>query len=185
MANDKIKAFSMKCAKARSKDPAADLTGFILSELKTATEKEFRLYLFNNLAREYDYLGNYGKAEKIHKHILEINPDHPLDWMEFAMHFHYWAKDLKRALQTANKAVAKAHAFGDLLTKTHAERIRIAVALERYDVVEESLRTLAKYDPPSGSHDRELGFEKDIINKIPQDAVDKNLLESYRRKARS
>ena len=104
MSNKEIHAFALKYGKARAADHKADLTRLILEELDRATTKDYRRSLHSTLAHEYAFLGKLDEAERIHRKIMAMNGEHPLDYMNYAMYLHYWAKNLESALAAADRA---------------------------------------------------------------------------------
>jgi hypothetical protein len=120
----------------------------------------------------------------IHK-MIELAPEDPLNWSRLAAwHFYphgfYDAglEHLEPALRAIDTAVSKARPSGYLLRYCLNDRCRIAVAMKRYDLLEETMREILAIPPRRGVPD--IRIEDDFLQRVPEGAVDMRLLADYR-----
>ena len=64
----------------------------------------------------------------------------------------------------------------------YGDRIRIALKLERYDLIEESLKELLRHKPEVGS---DVVLEDDFVDRIPPSEISGDLLNQYREAAKA
>ncbi len=121
----------------------------------------------------------------IHQQIA-LDPDNSEPWQRLAGHYFYCSKpggpsqeDLGQALHAIDTAVEKARGSGNWLWYCLGDRCRIALAMKRYDLLEESMREcLEGLSRPDDSLD--YGPEGEFLARIPEGTVDSALIERFR-----
>lgn len=172
----KLEQFDAQLEELRLASPRRDLTEFVRAALDTAQDKEEEEFFLSTLAHEYAYSGRFDEAESTIRKQLEIAPDSPVAWVQLASHFLYNTRELKKALSAAEIAVEHAEAQGGFVRYTHGVRIRIALEMKKYEIVEASLVKLVEYTPEQP----EIGLEGDFINRIPKGKVNKEIVDRYK-----
>lgn len=128
------------------------------------------------------WAGDEAGARAAVEQAVEERPDDPLSWNSLASFL--WdprggTEPNRTALAFADKAVAKARATGYMLRYCLNTRARIAVAMKRWDLLEDVLRDiLANTSRPRDVAD--IRLEDDFLRGIPPDALDATLLARYR-----
>ena len=109
---------------------------------------------------------------------IELEPNDSFHWIRLAEHFHYYAVDLQEALLAINTAIEKAEAEKAFVRQAHGVRIRIALELQDYMLVEKSMAKIVDYVTPSGSPD--VTPEDDFLLRVPVGSIDQDVLARYR-----
>jgi tetratricopeptide (TPR) repeat protein len=173
----------------RAKDARADLKPTLQAALAAAEDDEERARILSRLASEWPlelanlpfddkHKAKFEAAEVVIRKCIEVQPDDPYHWIRLAEHYHYYATDLQKALQAINTAIEKAENEKAFVRQAHGARIRIALELQQYPLVEKSLDALIAYSPPSNSPD--VALEHDFLRKIPTGAVRDELVARYK-----
>lgn len=159
-------------------DHYADAAGLLEEALAGTEDAEEKLYFLSCLASEHQLFGRYQAAEDVIKKQIEIAAERPEAWLQLAALYHGFLSNAPRALSTVNIAVEKAVQTGDFVRQAYAERIRIALTMQEFGIVENSLTALIGYRPKPGSID--VALESDFLQRIPSGAVSSELVERYR-----
>jgi tetratricopeptide (TPR) repeat protein len=177
----KLQKLDSQIRAIKKADRNADVTGLLRDALRNTEDQEEKLYILSRLASEYQLLGKLEAAEDAIKKQINLAPDNPEAWLQLASHYYGLVHDLPKALSTVEVAVEKAAREGNFVRQAHAERIRIALEMKNYQVVENSLAKLIEYSPRPGSIDVEL--ESDFLPRIPASGVRNDLVENYKKLA--
>lgn len=145
-----------------------------------------RLLLMSHLNRFLLLDGRDNDALAVIREMTVLAPDDPLNWSRLAA-WHFYchgfydaaSEDLEPALKAIDTGIAKAHPSGDLLRYCLNERCRIAVAMKRYDLLEETMRQILAIAPRRGIPD--IRIEDDFLRLVPEGAIDARLLADYQR----
>ncbi|WP_162913091.1 hypothetical protein [Rhodospirillaceae bacterium SYSU D60014] len=118
----------------------------------------------------------------IHEHI-DLEPDNPLSWCGLASWHHSLGKSpnapaLTSALEAIDTAVEKARRRRRWLRYCLNARCRIAVTMQRYDLLAESLRAILEI--PLRANLPDIWLEDDFLRRLPDGAVEPDLLGAYR-----
>jgi tetratricopeptide (TPR) repeat protein len=164
-------------------DRNADVTGILQAALRDAEDSDEKLYILSRLASEYQLLNRLEAAEDAIRKQIDLDPNKPEAWLQLATHYYRYMHDLPKALSIVEVAVERAEREGNFVRQVYAERIRIALEMKNYQLVENSLAKLIEYTPKPGSIDVEL--ESDFLPRIPaiNSGVRTDLIENYRRLA--
>jgi hypothetical protein len=120
----------------------------------------------------------------IHQRLRDA-PDDPLEWGSLAR-FHSVRHDttefspdpLRAALDAIDVAVEKARRTGHYLRFCLNDRCRIAVAMQRWDLLDDSLRQILAIPPGRGVPDIQL--EDDFLRRVPDGVIDPKVMAAYR-----
>jgi hypothetical protein len=117
--------------------------------------------------------------------MIALDPDDPLNWSRLATWYFnqrggYGAdpNDLAPALQAAETAIAKARPSGYLLRYCLSQCCRIALAMKRYDLLEQSMQEILA--SPRRSEVPDIRLEGDFLARVPAEAIPAQLLVEYR-----
>lgn len=180
MNQDRLEELDARLREIREVDGNADLTDILRAELEKSGTEEEKLYVYSLLAEELHSRGMLQEAEAAIRASIQIRPGRPDAWITLALHHFYYATKPEAALSAINTAIEKSRRDGNFVRQSHIERIRIALDLQRYSVVEESLIELLKYEPGHGSLDTQL--EGDFLSRIPAGMVSTAVIERYKTK---
>lgn len=158
-----------------------EYTSRLESEVGRVTSLDEKVSLLSELSNELHRQNRDDEAEKAIKSRIAITSDLPDGWISLALHHLYYSGRLEESLEIVNVAIQKAQLDGNFLREAHIERIRIAIKMERFDIVQESILFLTVYHPPRGSVDSAL--DDDFLKRIPSETVDEVLLATYRKMA--
>jgi tetratricopeptide (TPR) repeat protein len=171
---------SEKIAQIKESDHNADVTPLIMSVIVATQNKEGLLYLLSMLASEYSFLGRLDDAERTLHKIIDLDPDRPDGWIRLSEFHFYMKEEMDAAFSTIQIAVQKAEAEGNFVRQAKGVLIRIALEMQKYTIVDDTLRQLIKYAPKSESLD--VALEDDFLDRIPRQLVDTSIIEQYREK---
>jgi tetratricopeptide (TPR) repeat protein len=180
MNQDRLEELDARLRRMRLADRDADLTDILTDELRNSKNDEEKLYVYSLLISELQNHGRVEEAEATIRARIEIRPNKPDSWITLALHYFYYANQPAEALSAINTAIDKARLDGNFVRQSHIERIRIALDLRRYPVVEESLTELLEYEPERESLDVQL--ESDFLSRIPSGVVNAAVIERYKTK---
>ena len=162
---------------------------FLRSVIARQQDLEMRLVYMDNLATVLTLSGQHAESLAVMREQVELAPDDPIVWCGLAwhLHIHYSGGSTdgqlneKEALETMDHAIAVAERFGGTqLRHCLGDRARIAKALGRWDVVEDSIRRILAI--PDGRGVPDTAVQIDFLRKIPAGAVDPELIERLRSK---
>lgn len=106
---------------------------------------------------------------------LALDPRSPVYGMHLACFYAFEAKEYQRALDLAQQVSEGDFDREGLIRYIHGERIRIAIAAERPDIIEDSLRRIIAQGPK----DEELRIEKDFLPRLAALGVSPELIAEY------
>jgi tetratricopeptide (TPR) repeat protein len=185
----KMQELEKRLEELRQNDTRADLKPALQAALHAAQDDEERAFILSHLASEWPlelarlpfdnkHKAKFKEAEAVIRKCLKLQPDDPYHWIRLAEHFHYYATDLKKALQAINAAIEKAEKDKLFVRQAHGARIRIALELKDYALVEKSLEALIAYSPLPNRPD--VALERDFLKKIPSGAVRDDVVARYK-----
>jgi tetratricopeptide (TPR) repeat protein len=158
----------------------SDCAALLRTELQTSSSQEEKVYICDMLAAELHGQNRVDEAESVLQERIALDSERPEGWINLALHFHYYAKEPEKALSTINMALDKAKREGSFYRQAHLERIRIALQLKSYSIIEDSLRELINYFPTPDSKD--IRLETEFLARIPKGAVNKTVIADYEAK---
>ena len=129
------------------------------------------------LATEFQLMDEPGQAEACLVEVINSSPDSAQPRLALASHYHLHCGDLEKALVAVNTAVEVAAKSGSLFRQAHGSRIRVALDLKEFQLVQESLEALIAYKPESGAVD--VALERDFLKRIPAGSVSPAVLIQY------
>jgi tetratricopeptide (TPR) repeat protein len=168
---------------SRSYSEAADM---VRSFLRSEGVPSRRLLLLQHLIDCLSGAGAWDEGLPVLREMIDLGPDDPLNWSRLSGWYFYtqgsYAADeetLRFALEAIDRAIAKARVRGEWLRQCLNDRCRIAVAMKRYDLLEETMREILAIPPRRGVPD--IRIEDDFLQRVPEGAVDARLLADYRK----
>lgn len=179
---NRLKSIQARILDLRRKGTEADVISHVKEELKTTADTLERLCLLTELTTAYQIIDEPGKAEAAIHEQISLAPDDPIIRTTLAEHYHYFQGDHAKALGVIENAIEMAIGQGQFVRALHGVRIRIALKLKDYGVIENSLRTLLQYKPEVGS---DVVLEDDFVDRIPLNVISGDLLNRYREAAKA
>ena len=159
-----------KCAEAISR---------LRDRLDMETKTEARVWLLAELALAFMIDGNSDDSFSAVRECIDLDPNDPINWCRLAswhtLEKNPSASDLESALEAVDTAVEIARLHGGELRYCLNARCRIAIAMQRYDILEKSLREILETTELPG-----IQFEGDFLPRIPEGAIDADLLAEYK-----
>jgi tetratricopeptide (TPR) repeat protein len=182
-----LRSFDRLAALLREKR-FAEAIEFLQAEIAQQHDPMARLDHMDDLAMVLTLSGRTAEALAVMRNRVELAPDEPVGWSALAkQHLRYGSDstsgepDTKMALETIDHAVAVAERTGGTgLRHCLSDRARIAKAIERWDVVEDTIRRILAI--PDGRGVPDTAVEIDFLRRIPVGAVDSDLIERLRSK---
>jgi hypothetical protein len=159
------------------KDTKRDASHLWLNALAENNDADIEKKILQVLVSEYQFIENDKLAEDSIGDLIKLDPDDPWSWCVYAEHCLYFKKDFIRALSIINTATSKAMVSGNFVRYSCAVKIRIALELKQFKLVEDTMEFLLAYYPQQGSIDNVL--ENDFIGRIPSGAVDRSIIDKY------
>lgn len=175
-----IEDINERLNRTRSATPNADAVEILRTELLNTDDEEKILYLYSLIVTELHTLGRLEEAEAAIRARVDLQPQIPDGWISLALHHSYYTGNLEKALSAINTAIEKSVIDGNFVRQSHLERIRIALSLEDFSLVAESMRVLLEHEPRRGTMDVEL--ESDFLSLIPVGSVSAKLIDEYTKK---
>lgn len=194
MNSELIERLDAQLRDLRERDRFADLRPVLRAALQDAMAPADRAYVLGKLASEchlqlskltFDeaHKKDFEDAESVIRDWIKVVPKDPYPWVVLAEHFHYYATDLDKALTAASRAAELASADGSFVRQANGIRIRIALGMQKYKDVAESLSAIINRQPVPGAVD--VAPETDFLKRIPEGAVDPELIKKYREMCRA
>jgi tetratricopeptide (TPR) repeat protein len=179
MNQNRLLELSDRLRKMKS-DGDIDCSEVLRVELQASSSQEEKLCIYNLLGLELQSQGKLDEAEAVIRERIALEPEMPDGWITLALHLLYYTREAEKALSAINVALEKSQLQGSFFRQAHLERIRIALALESYPTIEESLTHLVNYVPARGSLDVQL--EAEFLGRIPKGTINESLIQRYKEK---
>jgi hypothetical protein len=135
----------------------------------------YALKLF--LASELRLQDRHSESETVYTLLHDDFPDRPLPLISLASQKLYAEDDPEAALRIIDQAIEVAFRSGDFRRDALGVKGRIALALERYDLVEEVMRQIIPLRTGRGHCD--CGMERDILDRLPPGTIDEEVRRQY------
>jgi hypothetical protein len=148
-------------------------------EKRMEEESEFwRLkHLRQLLAMEHTSEGNFAAAEAIRRQEFDEDPDDPTPLIHLAEQKLYYEDQAEVAMSIIDRAIEAAYRSGLFRRQALGVKARIALQLERYDVVEGVLRDIMELKFTRKNCD--IGRERDILDRLPPGSIDGEVARQY------
>ena len=185
--NDRQKMRSLRdwIDEARHAGGFPNVARAVEARLQTETDKEVRRSLNFELAGAYNMAGRYDEAERIYLMLFNQSPDEPVPLISLAGQKLYFEEDPAAAMQVIDRAIEAAYRSFNFRRLALGTKARIALAQEKFSVVEDVLRRLLQL-----THDRrgaDIALERDFFDRLPPGAINETVarrFDHYSRQAR-
>jgi tetratricopeptide (TPR) repeat protein len=157
----------------------------IEARLESEEDEEIRSSLNFELAGIYKMAGRYDEAERIYLMLFNQSPDEPMPLISLAGQKLYYEEDPAAAMPVIDRAIEAAYRSNNFRRLALGVKARIALAQEKYDVVEGVLRRLLQL-----THDKrgvDIAPERDFFDRLPPGAINETVarrFDHYFRQAR-
>ncbi len=158
------------------KRESLDGRALIRASLERARSKGDKLYVFYLLAHECEDQGDLDGAEDAHKRQIELDPRSPPAWTALGNFYVRCRSDSDAALACIDTAVACANELNNLVLFAHNDRLRVACALGRRDLAEDSLEKIRDYRRERQPENWEL--DRSVVAELERLGVRADLLEA-------
>jgi tetratricopeptide (TPR) repeat protein len=152
------------------------------SMASSETDIHAKVNILERLAVELEIADDLDSAESVYLELVGLDPREAILWCALA-NFYRHVDKLDEAVAAIERAVDPSLGLESLVRHVHASRIRIGLAANRMDMVEDSLQTLIAFDPTPDRPDRPL--DGDFIPALEQSPADSRLVEAYQRRFES
>jgi hypothetical protein len=147
---------------------------------ETDPDKRFELRLW--LAGLLAYTDEIEEAKALYLALHMERPDRPQILIFLAEKLLWPAEQPEMALPVIDQAIEVAFRTGDFRRNALGVKARIALALERYDLVEEVMRRILPLKTARGHFD--CGIERDFLNRLPPGTIDEEVRRQYAERRR-
>jgi tetratricopeptide (TPR) repeat protein len=112
------------------------------ARLENEPDAAVRRRLNFDLTTEYEMAGRYDEAERIYLMLFDQCPDEPMPLISLAGQKLYFENDPAAAMEAIDRAIEVAYRSNNFRRLALGVKARIALAREKFDVVEDVLRRL-------------------------------------------
>jgi tetratricopeptide (TPR) repeat protein len=153
------------------------ITPMIQKRMEEKSEFWRLRHLRKLLAMEHTSEGNFAAAEAIRRQEFDEDPDDPTPLIHLAEQKLYYEDQADVAMTIIDSALEAAYRSG--LHRRHAlgVKARIALHLERHDIVENVLRDILQLKFTRKNFD--VGRERDILDRLPPGSIDGEVARQY------
>ncbi len=144
-------------------------------EEESHLESLYTLRLF--LARELRLKHRHSESRAVYMRLHDDFPDRPQPLISLASQKLCEEDDPEVALGVIDRAIDVAFRSGDFRRYALGEKARIALALKRYDLVEEVMRLILPLKTAPGHFD--CGIERDFLDRLPPGVIDETVRNQY------
>jgi tetratricopeptide (TPR) repeat protein len=140
----------------------------IEARLENEPDAAVRRRLNFDLTTEYEMAGRYDEAERIYLMLFDQCPDEPMPLISLAGQKLYFENDPAAAMEAIDRAIEVAYRSNNFRRLALGVKARIALAREKFDVVEDVLRRLLQL-----THDKrgvDIAPERDFFDRLPPGA---------------
>jgi hypothetical protein len=121
--------------------------------------------------------GNYAASEAVFLADFEADPAEPMPLIFLAGQKLYYEEQPEAAMPVIDRAVEVALRSGTFRRHALGVKARIALALDRHDVVEDVLRQIMALAFTRGNAD--IGAERDFLDRLPPGSIDPGVARAY------
>jgi tetratricopeptide (TPR) repeat protein len=149
----------------------------IEARLENEPDAAVRRRLNFELTTEYEMAGRYDEAERIYLMLLDQCPDEPMPLISLAGQKLYSENDPAAAMEVIDRAIEVAYRSNNFRRLALGVKARIALAQEKYDVIEDVLRRLLQL-----THDKrgaDVSPERDFFDRLPPGAINETVARRF------
>src|SRR4030081_1530033 len=121
--------------------------------------------------------GNYAASEAVFLADFEADPDRPMPLIFLAGQKLYYEEQPEAAMPVIDRAVEVALRSGTFRRHALGVKARIALELDRHDVVEDVLRQIMALAFTRGNAD--INAERDFLDRLPPGSIDADVARAY------
>jgi hypothetical protein len=158
-------------------NPPADIVPVLEEKMRRETHPSRLHTLRYLLAEAHCSRGNYAASEATYLADFAANADNPQPLIFLSIQKLYDEEQPEAALPIIDRAVEVALRVGMWRRHALGEKARIALALDRPDIVEEVLRQLLSLTFTPGNAD--CGVERDFLDRLPPGSIDAAVAQAY------
>jgi hypothetical protein len=173
----KIEPVNRWVADARKAGGDLNVARAIEARLESEADEEICRSLNFELAGIYKMAGRYDDAERIYLMLSDQLPDEPVPLMCLAGQKLYFEDDPAAAMPVIDRAIEAAYRSGNFRRAVLGVKARIALAQEKFNVVEDVLRRLLQL-----THDKrgvDIALERDFFDRLPPGAINETVARQF------
>ncbi len=157
--------------------PDMDIIPFIEDRIRRELHPSRLRVLRYLLADAHRERGNYAAAEAALLSNFDADPENPQPLVFLARQKLYHEEQPEAAMPVIDRAVEVALRFGMFRRDALGVKARIALALDRHDVVEDVLRRIMALTFTRGNPD--VGAERGFFDRLPPGSIDAEVARAY------
>ena len=161
----------------QQRQPDTDIIPVLEDRIRRETHPSRLHTLRYFLADAHRDRGNYAASEAVFLADFEANPAEPMPLIFLAGQKLYYEEQPEAAMPVIDRAVEVALRSGTFRRHALGVKARIALALDRHDVVEDVLRQLLVLTFTRGNAD--CGVERDFLDRLPPGSIDGDVARAY------
>ena len=174
MNDDEYLQLRQRVAELRAASP--DAAERVLNERFNSAVQDL-LSISGMLSEHYAMTDNLAGQERHRRLGSILCPEEPLAWTTLTEFLIFTKQSLQEAEEAAQNALKCAEKTGEYVRLCYNNFARIARRKNDYKRLEECLRFLVNYTPPSGK--RDIAYEADFLVGIDDTKIDQRLLKQY------
>jgi tetratricopeptide (TPR) repeat protein len=147
------------------------------ARLQSEPDEEIRRSLNFELAGAYKMTERYDEAERIYLMLFNQSPDEPMPLICLAGQKLYFEEDPEAAMPVIDRAIEAAYRSSNFRRLALGTKARIALAQEKFSVVEDVLRRLLQL-----THDKrgaDIALERDFFDRLPTGAINETVARRF------
>jgi tetratricopeptide (TPR) repeat protein len=162
---------------ARHAGGHANVARAVEARLESEADEEIRRSLNFELAGAYNMAGRFDEAERIYLMLFNQSPDEPMPLISLAGQKLYFEEDPAAAMQVIDRAIEAAYRSANFRRLALGTKARIALAQEKFNVVEDVLRRLLQLQNDSRGAD--IALERDFFDRLPPGAINETVARRF------
>jgi hypothetical protein len=165
------------CFELKQHRPRVDVVEAIRSRLKESVQPTERIALLQELAAEFEAVGKNPEARQILMEVIELEHGSALSFASLASHFLYSESDPDKAFEAILRAEESAKRSGHFRRHVQAQKARISLALNRYDLLGECLRQIPLIVLEPGQ--RDVRRERDFFDRADKSKIRPDIVKAF------
>jgi hypothetical protein len=167
------------CFELMKKTGDVEFEKTLTDRLHMAKDKWETIALMEDLASFLEGRLRHQEAQKLLQDVIVLNDTSAIPIINLTCHFLYVQERPDLALHSITNAELEARKSGHFLRHALATKARIALAMDRYDILEECLREIPKIVVKPGI--RDVGMERDFFDRADKTRIPHDVTMEFER----
>jgi hypothetical protein len=165
------------CLELSRLNPTHVVIHTILNRLQTLKDKQKVAALKEHLAREYVIDHKIYEARSVLQELVQLDPANPMSYASLALHYLNCEDNPRMALNTILKAEEAACKSNNFRRHVQAEKARIALELDDYEILASALEKITLISIEPGQ--RDVRKERDFFDKANKSRLDGKIIDDF------